>query len=164
MVTNILIGSWGDSLYSLVSRLGLIAEHGYWVKPAAAHRRASEQDGTNMGWDESTSGRPPNLGGWVEGSGYVDRLGEGREGGPGTPIGQHGRRRSRAMSGTGPPSPDAPSRQRSGEPARPGATGAGWIRLPHKADLSWRTDVLAILENFTGRTPGSFLEHKDRYF
>ncbi|CAN0473487.1 unnamed protein product, partial [Discosporangium mesarthrocarpum] len=36
-----------------------------------------------------------------------------------------------------------------------------WIRRSHNADLKWWGEVRAILQSFTDRTPGSFLELKD---
>lgn len=152
-------------------RLGLIAEHGYWVKPAAAHRRQSERERANAGWAEGTNGKPPDqFAGsreWgTERGGREGRIGERRE----TTVGNHqsashkhrSHRRSRAGPGAGPPSPDGSSRQQPSDGRKQPRSGAEWILRSHNADLSWRSEVLAILENFTGRTPGSFLELKDR--
>lgn len=153
-------------------RLGLIAEHGYWVKPAAAHRKQQTRDRASTGWDETgSSGRPPsdsfaNMGEWgSERSERDGRFGERRGSGVSTPMGQQqqpsmsykhrGHRRVRTGSGGGLLSPNNSSKQHPTD-------GAEWIMRSHNADLSWRSEVLAILENFTGRTPGSFLELKDR--
>ncbi|CAM9278203.1 unnamed protein product [Laminaria digitata] len=163
-----------------IPRLGLIAEHGYWVKPAAAHRRHSGRSRGNTGWDEAVSGSPPSqfsdLGerdaeGGRRDSRFRDSRGSGTATATATatPSGKressshkhHGRRRSTATSRGGPPSPDGSSRQQPSEGGRPPGSGFGWILRSHNADLSWRSEVLAILENFTGRTPGSFLELKD---
>ncbi|CAM9666187.1 unnamed protein product [Scytosiphon promiscuus] len=154
-----------------VPRLGLIAEHGYWVKPAAAHRKQQTRDRASTGWDETAStGRPPsdpfaNMGEWgSEPSEREGKFGERRGSGVSTPMGQQqqpsmsykhrGHRRVRTGSGAGLLSPDNTSKQHPTD-------GAEWIMRSHNADLSWRSEVLAILENFTGRTPGSFLELKD---
>lgn len=160
----------------LSARLGLIAEHGYWVKPAAAHRRQVSRDRANTVWDETSSGRPPDqfagVGEWgTECGSREGRFGESRGSGTGTPVGHQpsasyrsrGHRRAATISGAGPPSPDGSSRQQLNDGARQGVGGTGWVLRSHNADLSWRSEVLAILENFTGRTPGSFLELKDRF-
>lgn len=160
-----------------LARLGLIAEHGYWVKPAAAHRsRHSGRARGSTGWDEAVgSGTPPSQFSDIgdrdaEGGRRDSRFRDSRGSGTGTPSGKHestahkhhGHRRSTVTSGDGPPSPDDSSRQQPNEGGRPSGSGSGWILRSHNADLSWRSEVLAILENFTGRTPGSFLELKDR--
>ncbi len=153
-------------------RLGLIAEHGFWVKPAAAHRnRQAMRDRANTGWDDTGGGgKPPDqfadMGEWgSERSGRGGRLRESRGSGASTPMGQQQpsmsfkhrvHRRVRTVSGGGLLSPDSFSKQQP-------ADGAEWVMRSHNADLSWRGEVLAILENFTGRTPGSFVELKDRY-
>lgn len=148
-------------------RLGLIAEHGFWVKPAAAHRKQQTRDRTSTCWDDT--GRPPDqfadMGEWGSGrSGRGGRFAEGRGSGASTPMAQtqpsmsykhRGHRRVRTVSGGGLLSPDSFSKQQPTD-------GAEWTMRSHNADLSWRGEVLAILENFTGRTPGSFLELKDR--
>lgn len=154
-----------------LTRLGLIAEHGFWVKPAAAHRKQQTRDRTSTGWDDTTdSGKPPDqfadMGEWgSERNGFGGRLRESRGSGASTPMGQQlpsmsykhrGHRRVRTGSGGTLLSPDSFSKQQP-------ADGAEWMMRSHNADLSWRSEVLAILQNFTGRTPGSFLELKDRY-
>lgn len=165
---------------ALSDRLGLIAEHGYWVKPAAAHRRHASRDRASTAWDETSSGRPPDqfadVGEWgtergTERGSREGGFGESRGSGTGAPVGHQpsasyrsrGHRRAATISGGGPPSPDGSARQQLSDGARQGVGGTGWILRSHNADLSWRNEVLAILENFTGRTPGSFLELKDRY-
>lgn len=158
-------------LLSLLVRLGLIAEHGFWVKPAAAHRKQQTRDRTSTGWDDpGDSGKPPDqfsdMGEWgSERNGGGGRARESRGSGASTPMGQQlpsmsykhrGHRRVRTGSGGTLLSPDSFSKQQP-------ADGPEWMMRSHNADLSWRSEVLAILQNFTGRTPGSFLELKDRY-
>lgn len=153
-------------------RLGLIAEHGFWVKPAAAHRKQQTRDRTSTGWDDGgDSSKPPDqfsdMGEWgSERNGCAGRLRASRGSGASTPMGQQlpsmsykhrGHRRVRTGSGGTLLSPDSFSKQQP-------ADGAEWMMRSHNADLSWRSEVLAILQNFTGRTPGSFLELKDRYY
>lgn len=153
-------------------RLGLIAEHGFWVKPAAAHRKQQTRDRASTGWDDTgDSGKPldqfADMGEWgSERNGFGGRLRESRGSGTSTPMGQQlpsmsykhrGHRRVRTGSGGTLLSPDSSSKQQ--QPT----DGAEWVMRSHNADLSWRSEVLAILQNFTGRTPGSFLELKDRY-
>lgn len=157
------------------NRLGLIAEHGYWMKPAAAHRTHSSRDRASTGWDQATDGGaseayvdPQNQEwGMPEASGPYRQAcpGDQRESAASTPVGHHphaSNRRihggSRRLSLLGPPSPDGTQPQDGTR----NAGGSEWIRRTHNADLSWRSEVLAILKNFTRRTPGSFLELKDR--
>ena len=40
-------------------------------------------------------------------------------------------------------------------------TGSDWINKTKNIDLSWKKNVLNLLNSFTERTPGSFLEVKD---
>ena len=130
------------------------------------------RDRASTGWDDTgATGRPldqfADMGEWgSERSGRGGRLRESRGSGASTPMGQQqpsvsykhrGHRRVRTVSGGGLLSPDSFSKQQP-------ADGAEWVMRSHNADLSWRGEVLAILENFTGRTPGSFLELKDRYY
>lgn len=170
--------------FNLLTRLGLIAEHGFWVKPAAAHHIHSGRDLSKTRWDETTSSKVSEQFVGVE-EWEADRGGsEGRFGESfgsinsnhtnkswiGTPAGEkqstsyksRGHRRARTLPGAGPPSPDGLSRQQVGDVARQSGTGPGWVLCSYNADLSWRGEVRAILENFTSRTPGSFLELKDR--
>lgn len=140
------------------------------MKPAAAHRKQQPRDRASTGWDETGSSsrsrdQLADMGEWgSERSGREGRFGERRESGSSTPMGHQqpsmsykhrGHRRVRTVSGGGLFSPDSASNNQPTD-------GAEWIMRSHNADLSWRSEVLAILENFTGRTPGSFLELKDR--
>ncbi|CAM9120754.1 unnamed protein product [Sphacelaria rigidula] len=156
-----------------VPRLGLIAEHGYWVKPAGAHRTHSSRDVASTGWDE------PTASGYTETEEWGGELGglhqpsgsfvESRGSETSTPVGMHpparyrsrGHGRARQFSATGPPSPDGSPLPQMSDGTRENVGASEWIRRSHNADLSWRSEVLAILQNFTSRTPGSFLELKD---
>ena len=165
------------------ARLGLIAEHGYWVKPAAAHRshawndRGARDDTTNA----RTSDQCAHVGKWgTEGGNSEGRFTERRGNGVGTNAGRHtpgphmreDPTRAKIIGAVPPSSPESftsrqhPNQhqhQQRGDDARQEEGGSEWVLRSHNADLSWRDEVLAILENFTGRTPGSFLELKDRY-
>ncbi|CAM9218096.1 unnamed protein product, partial [Ascophyllum nodosum] len=164
-----------------VPRLGLIAEHGYWVKPAAAHRshawndRGARDDTTNA----RTSDQCAHVGKWgAEGGNSEGRFTERRGNGVGTNAGRHtpgphmreDPTRAKIIGAVPPSSPESftsrqhPNQhqhQQRGDDARQEEGGSEWVLRSHNADLSWRDEVLAILENFTGRTPGSFLELKD---
>lgn len=166
---------YGIRLYSLLIRLGLIAEHGYWVKPAAAHRVHSSRDRASTGWDEPAVSAYADTEEWGgEPSGGLHQrsgsFGDSRGSETSTPVGlhpparyrSHGHGRARQFSGTGPPSPDGSPLPQMSDGTRDTAVASEWIRRSHNADLSWRSEVLAILQNFTSRTPGSFLELKDR--
>lgn len=134
-------------IFAYCPRLGLIAEHGYWVKPAAAHR-GHAKDRTSRSWDETNC-----------------RFGSSSEHHTSGTCRRDNFRHARNV-GTVPPSPAEPSRSSKHSGSIDGSGhfsgGSEWILHSHNADLSWRDEVLAILENFTGRTPGSFLELKDR--
>lgn len=164
------------SLFSSFTRLGLIAEHGYWVKPAAAHRTHSPRGRPKTGWDGTIAGRYADSEEWggVESDGLPHgsaTFGANRESEASTPVGQHpparyrsrGHYRAGQACGDGPPSPDDSLLHQTTDGTRDSAVASGWIRRSHNADLSWRGEVLAILQNFTSRTPGSFLELKDRW-
>ncbi|CAM9812881.1 unnamed protein product [Discosporangium mesarthrocarpum] len=169
-----------------VPRLGLIAEHGFWVKPAAAHRAVRER--SNTGWDEAQAVGPPDpfrdwdaaesaLKGSVpkgqEETGLLEVMQEY------TAVDDKG---SALESSPDPPNSFGPRRplpiavleaasSRESSPRRGGQAGldgkreleweSEWIRRSHNADLRWRGEVRAILQSFTDRTPGSFLELKD---
>lgn len=160
-----------------ISRLGLIAEHGYWVKPAAAHRTKDvTRDRGSTGWEQAPDGGSHDTYGEPQGWDVAEggpqhrqaSAGESRGSAASTPVGHHPsmsyRNRthgnSRQLPGTGPPSPDG---AQPTDGAREVGRGSGWSKRSHNADLSWRNEVLAILQNFTHRTPGSFLELKDRF-
>lgn len=157
------------------TRLGLIAEHGYWIKPAAAFCMQISRDRAGTGWDlGAESGPQPDSFADNEDWGVTDTteqhrqtsFGDNRGSTASTPVGHHlyasyrsrAHGSSRQVAGTGPPSPDGMQPTEGAQ----SAVGSEWIRFTHNADLSWRSQVLAILQNFTRRTPGSFLELKDR--
>ncbi|CAM9115789.1 unnamed protein product [Choristocarpus tenellus] len=164
-----------------VPRLGLIAEHGFWVKPAAAHRISRER--ANTGWEDT-----PLLDTFKDGdeteAGVHDPLVKcdsdaavessrvDTTDGQGTPMGRS--RDSSSIYGPRKPRPSilldvgssrGSSPRHGGQVVAEGRCGedwgSEWIRRSHNADLSWRGEVLSILQNFTDRTPGSFLELKD---